>query len=55
MRHDTFILVRAARLEPKIGSYAARRYVERHLWNPNNMKLWTTARILAAAEKAGLS
>ena len=34
MRHDTFILVRAARLEPRIGSYAARRYVERHLWNP---------------------
>jgi hypothetical protein len=53
MTHDAKILVHAARLEHIIGAFAARRYVEKRLINPANMRLWTQCRVMARAERAG--
>ena len=47
------IIVRAARLERTIGQYAARRYMERHV-DRRNWPIWTIARVLARAERAGI-
>jgi hypothetical protein len=47
------IIVRAARLERTIGRFAARRYMERNV-DRRNWPIWTIARVLARAERAGL-
>ena len=46
-------IVRAARLERTIGRYAARRYMERNV-DRRNWPIYTIARVLACAERAGL-
>ncbi len=46
-------IARAARLERTIGRYAARRYMERNV-DRRNWPIYTIARVLACAERAGL-
>ena len=46
-------IVRAARLERTIGRFAALRYMQRNV-DRRNWPIWTIARVLARAERAGL-
>jgi hypothetical protein len=50
---QSYYLARAARLERIIGKFAARRYMERHVL-PRNWPIYTIARVLACAERAGI-
>lgn len=50
---ESYYIVRAARLERTIGEWAARRYMEKHV-SRRNWSIYTTARVLACAERAGI-
>lgn len=50
---ESYYIVRAARLERTIGKFAARRYMERNV-DRRNWPIYTIARILACAERAGI-